>query len=76
MFITILDNSVKAVFMYDYMGEYTEDGNPTDQGINQVLSKYSHDVTQCTFMVHESSLIHKRLFHSHHNNDLIENIYE
>jgi len=76
MFITILDNSVKSVFMYDYMGDFTDDGNPTDQGINEVLTQYSHDVTQCTFMVHENSRINKRLFHSHHNDDLIEYIYE
>jgi len=76
MYITILDNSVKKVFMYDYMGDLTVEGHATDQGINQVLTQYQHDITQCNFMVHDNPRVNKRLFHNHHNDDLITQIYE
>ena len=72
MFITILDYAVGQVFQYNYIGEFDEDGNPTDQSINEALAKGKHDVTTCCFMIHDDSTVYRYTFNTSNFNELIE----
>lgn len=74
MYITILDHSVKEVFMYDYTEDVTKVGNPTKQGINNILQKFKHDGKLCDVMVHETHHVNKTLFHNHIIDDFITHI--